>query len=167
MPPVPEFHDTEARLRYLQWQATTSLKLSQIKTDPMERREYLQTVWFESRRAGLSPSLVLSMTDQLSGFRKFNTSAIGARGYMSVLPGITRRLSDGDAASLFHMQTNYRYGCVMLRHYIERRKGDVHAALLDYLAEASINRPRNDKQVIATAREILKGRAKWRVLPDD
>ena len=96
------------------------------------RREFLQTVWYEARRAGLDPQLVLGLIQVESGFRKFAVSQAGARGYMQVMPFWSRLIGDGDAAKLFHMQTNLRFGCVILRHYLDREKGDLFMALGRY-----------------------------------
>ena len=59
-----------------------------------------------------------------SNFRKFAVSSVGARGYMQVMPFWTRVIGDGDPGKLFHMQTNLRFGCVILRHYLDRERGD-------------------------------------------
>jgi soluble lytic murein transglycosylase-like protein len=166
-PPIPSFADAEARLQYLHWVGAMSAKLKDTQTDWLERKEFLQTVWFESRRAGLSPALVLSMIEQLSRFRKFHTTVIDARGYMSLLSGVTKWLGDGDATALFHMQTNLRYGCVLLRHYLDRNRGDVRAAVAQYLAEVSLNKPPRDKEVVTFTRAILTARQKWRYLPGE
>ncbi|MDD5334429.1 MAG: lytic transglycosylase domain-containing protein [Rhodoferax sp.] len=131
-PPVPEFSDTESRLRYLRWLGRVSEHLKKQKPDWNVRKEFLQTVWYESRRAGLEPALVLGLIQVESNFRKFAVSSVGARGYMQVMPFWTRLLGDGDASKLFHMQTNLRFGCVILRHYLDREKGDLFLALGRY-----------------------------------
>ena len=131
-PPVPEFADTEARLHYLRWLGVMSERLKKKKHEWQERREFLQTVWYESRRAGLDTALVLGLIQVESNFRKFAVSRVGARGYMQVMPFWTRVLGDGDAGRLFHMQTNLRFGCVILRHYLERERGDLFMALGRY-----------------------------------
>ena len=92
----------------------------------------MQTIWYESRRAGLDPALVLGLVQVESNFRKFAVSSVGARGYMQIMPFWTRVLGDGDAGKLFHMQTNLRFGCVILRHYLDREKGDLFLALGRY-----------------------------------
>ena len=102
------------------------------KTEWLERKEFLQTVWYESRRAGLDTGLVLGLIQVESNFRKFAVSPVGARGYMQVMPFWTRLIGDGDAAKLFHMQTNLRFGCVILRHYIDRERGNLFMALGRY-----------------------------------
>lgn len=131
-PPVPEFNDTESRLRYLRWLGAMSERLKKKKPEWQVRKEFLQTIWYESKRAGLETSLVLGLVQVESNFRKFAVSSVGARGYMQVMPFWTRVLGDGDAGKLFHMQTNLRFGCVILRHYLDREKGDLFMALGRY-----------------------------------
>ncbi len=131
-PPVPEFASTEARLRYLRWLGEMSSRLKTRKPDWLARKEFLQTVWYESRRAGLDESLVLGLIQVESNFRKYAVSSAGARGYMQVMPFWARVIGDGDASKLFHMQTNLRFGCVILRHYLDREKGDLFMALGRY-----------------------------------
>ncbi len=131
-PPVPEFPDTESRLNYLRWLGQASGRLAKQKSDWNVRREFLQTLWYESRRAGLEPALVLGLVQVESNFRKFAVSSAGARGYMQVMPFWTRVLADGDSGKLFHLQTNLRFGCVILRHYLDREKGDLFLALGRY-----------------------------------
>lgn len=131
-PPIPEFTDTEARLKYLRWLGATSERLKKKKSEWEMRKEFLQTAWYESRRAGLDVALVLGLIQVESNFRKFAVSSVGARGYMQVMPFWTRVLGDGDAGKLFHMQTNLRFGCVILRHYLDREKGDLFLTLGRY-----------------------------------
>ncbi|BDT73242.1 hypothetical protein os4_27900 [Comamonadaceae bacterium OS-4] len=131
-PPIPEFQDTESRLNYLRWLGAMSERLKKKKPEWDVRREFLQTVWYESKRAGLDVSLVMGLIQVESNFRKFAVSSVGARGYMQVMPFWTRVLGDGDAGKLFHMQTNLRFGCVILRHYLERERGDMFLALGRY-----------------------------------
>ena len=131
-PPVPEFKDTDSRLAYLRWLAAMSDRLVKKKAELQIRKEFLQTVWYESRRAGLDVALVLGLIQVESNFRKFAVSVVGARGYMQVMPFWTRVIGDGDASKLFHMQTNLRFGCVILRHYLDREKGDLFMGLGRY-----------------------------------
>ena len=131
-PPRPAFDTIEARLAYLRWLGAMSTRLQRRKAEHMTRVEFLETLWYESKRAGLEPALVLGLVQVESGFRKYAISAAGARGYMQVMPFWTRLIGDGDAASLFHMQTNLRFGCVILRHYLEVERGDLFMALGRY-----------------------------------
>lgn len=131
-PPVPEFRNTETRLAYLRWLGAMSDRLSKKKPEWQIRKEFLQTVWYESKRAGLDVALVLGLIQVESNFRKFAVSRVGARGYMQVMPFWTRVIGDGDVGKLFHMQTNLRFGCVILRHYLDREKGDLFMGLGRY-----------------------------------
>jgi soluble lytic murein transglycosylase-like protein len=131
-PPVPEFSNTEAKLKYLSWLAAMSDRLYKKKTEPQIRQEFLQTVWYESKRAGLDLALVLGLIQVESNFRRHAISVVGARGYMQVMPFWTRVIGDSDPSKLFHMQTNLRFGCVILRHYLDREKGDLFLGLGRY-----------------------------------
>ena len=131
-PPIPEFPDTESRLKYLRWLGVQSEKLKKKKPEWEVRRDFLQAVWYESQRAGLDVALVLGLIQVESNFRKYAVSIVGARGYMQVMPFWTRAIGDGDAGKLFHMQTNLRFGCVILRHYVNIEKGDLFMALGRY-----------------------------------
>jgi soluble lytic murein transglycosylase-like protein len=131
-PPRPAFADVEQRLAYLRWLGAASERLKRRKTEHHTRVEFLQAVWYESRRAGLETALVLGLIQVESGFRKYAISRVGARGYMQVMPFWARLIGDGDVARLFHLQTNLRFGCVILRHYLDREKGDLFMALGRY-----------------------------------
>jgi soluble lytic murein transglycosylase-like protein len=131
-PPVPEFADGVARQAYQRWLAASSARLIRQKPDALVRQEFLQTLWYESRRAGLEPALVLGLVQVESNFRKFAVSSAGARGYMQVMPFWPRLLGHGDSSALFHLQTNLRFGCVILRHYLDRERGDLFLALGRY-----------------------------------
>jgi len=131
-PPEPVFKDTESRLAYLRWLGTMSDRLKKKKPEWQIRKEFLQSVWYESKRAGLDVTLVLGLIQVESNFRKFAVSNVGARGYMQVMPFWTRVIGDGDASKLFHMQTNLRFGCVILRHYLDRERGDLFMGLGRY-----------------------------------
>ena len=131
-PPVPVFPDTESRIAYLRWLGAMSTRLRRRKSDLDTRKEFLQTVWYETKRAGLDTTLVLGLIQVESAFRKYAVSVAGARGYMQVMPFWTRVLSTGDPSVLFHMQTNLRFGCVILRHDLDREQGNLFMALGRY-----------------------------------
>jgi soluble lytic murein transglycosylase-like protein len=131
-PPKPAFADMAARLAYLRWLGEMSQRLKNRKPENVARVDFLETVWYESKRAGLETDLVLGLIQVESGFRKYAISSAGARGYMQVMPFWTRAIGDGDATRLFHMPTNLRFGCVILRHYLDREKGDMFMGLGRY-----------------------------------
>lgn len=131
-PPRPRHDDIDVRIRYLHWLGEMSQRLSTRVRDPQVRRELLEAVWYESTRAGLEPELVLGLMQVESAFRKYAVSNAGARGYMQVMPFWTRVIGDGDPRKLFHMQTNLRYGCSILRMYIDMERGNLFLALGRY-----------------------------------
>ena len=131
-PPKPSFDNMDERLKYLRWLGSVSERLRKRTTEHMTRVDFLEAVWYESKRKGLEPALVLGLIQVESGFRKYAISSAGARGYMQVMPFWARLIGDGDASRLFHMQTNLRFGCVILRHYLDRERGDLFMALGRY-----------------------------------
>ena len=150
-PPPPIFTDTEARLAHLRWLGAQSEKLRKRIHDWPERRDFLQTVWYESRRAGLDTALVLGLIQVESNFRRFAISSVGARGYMQVMPFWSRLIGDGDSGRLFHMQTNLRFGCVILRHYLDRERGNQFMALGRY--NGSRGKPQYPNAVLAARKQ--------------
>jgi soluble lytic murein transglycosylase-like protein len=149
-PPIPQFDDTDARIKYLRWLGAVSHRLRSRKPDASERKEFLQTAWYESKRAGLDPGLVLGLVQVESAFRKYAVSPVGARGYMQVMPFWSRLIGDGDPSALFHMQTNLRFGCVILRHYLDRERGDLFLALGRY--NGSRGKPQYPNAVFAASK---------------
>ena len=131
-PPEPVFATTAARLHYVRWLVEMALRLSRHKVDWRDRKEFLQTVWYEAKRAGLDPGLVLGLIQVESAFRQYAVSPVGARGYMQVMPFWARLIGDGDPGTLFQRQINLRFGCVILRHYLDRENGDLFMALGRY-----------------------------------
>lgn len=153
VPPRPSFADIEERLVYLRWLGAASERLKRRKSETRTRIEFLETLWYEAKRAGLEPALVLGLIQVESGFRKYAISPVGARGYMQIMPFWARLIGDGDAAKLFHMQTNLRFGCVILRHYLDRERGDLFMALGRY--NGSRGRPEYPNAVFVSRQQWL------------
>jgi soluble lytic murein transglycosylase-like protein len=128
------YEKIEDRIRYLNWLGEMSDRLATRRkdVDARTRRELLETIYYEAKRAGLDPAMVLGLIQVESNFRKYAISSADARGLMQVMPFWTRVIGDGDVRKLFHMQTNLRYGCTILRHYIDREKGNLFLALGRY-----------------------------------
>ncbi|MFZ6843929.1 lytic transglycosylase domain-containing protein [Undibacterium sp. RuTC16W] len=146
-PPIPSFDDINARISYLHWLGEMSDRLKRRLPDPQTRQEFLKSVWYESKRAGLEPAMVLGLIQVESGFRKYATSVVGARGYMQVMPFWSRVIGDSDAQKLFQMQSNLRYGCAILRMYIDMEAGNLYLALGRY--NGSRGRPEYPNAVLA------------------
>jgi soluble lytic murein transglycosylase-like protein len=128
----PAFAVSGERLAYLKWLGEMSRRLESRIPEPQVRVELLETAYYEARRAGLEPALVLGLIQVESNFRKYAISSAGARGLMQVMPFWSRTIGDGDARKLFHLQSNLRYGCTILRHYLDRENGDLYLALGRY-----------------------------------
>jgi soluble lytic murein transglycosylase-like protein len=150
-PPRPSFEDSEQRMRYLHWLGDASERLKRRKAELSTRVEFLETAWYESKRAGLEPALVLGLVQVESAFRKYAISSVGARGYMQVMPFWVRVIGDGDVSRLFHLQSNLRFGCVIMRHYLDRERGDLFLALGRY--NGSRGRPEYPNAVFAARRQ--------------
>jgi soluble lytic murein transglycosylase-like protein len=131
-PPHPAFSNIDERIKYLRWLGEMSERLKKRLPDWQMRREFLQTTWYEAKRAGLEPALVLGLIQVESAFRKYAMSPVGAQGYMQVMPFWTRVIGDGDRMKLFNMQTNLRYGCSILRMYLDMEGGNLYLALGRY-----------------------------------
>ena len=120
------------------WIKEMSQRLSKRIPDKETRETLLFTVHYEATRAGLDPHMVLGLIEVESGFRKYAVSNAGARGYMQVMPFWTRAIGTPEH-DLFHLRTNLRYGCIILRHYLDLEKGNLYRALGRY--NGSLGKP--------------------------
>ena len=113
------------------WLADMSSRLASKMPDWPTRRDFLITVQYEATRAGLDPQLVLGLIQLESNFRKYAISSSGARGFMQVMPFWVQQIGDS-GHDLFTLRTNLRYGCTILRHYLDIEQGDLYRALGRY-----------------------------------
>jgi len=120
------------------WLNEMSRRLEKRLPDKSYRMDFLNTVHYEATRAGLDPQLVLGLIEVESGFKKYAVSSAGARGYMQVMPFWVREIGTTEQ-NLFHLRINLRYGCTILRHYLDIEKGDLFRALGRY--NGSLGRP--------------------------
>ncbi len=120
---------TEAEGR--RWLAIMSQRLEKRIPDREFREQFLTSVNYEASRAGLDPQLVLGLIQVESGFKKYAVSSAGARGFMQVMPFWVKSIGTPDQ-NLFHMRVNLRYGCTILRHYLDIEKGNLFRALGRY-----------------------------------
>jgi len=128
------------------WLAEMSRRLEKRIPNREYRIDLLRSVHYEAKRAGLDPQLVLGLMQVESGFRKYAVSSAGARGYMQVMPFWVKLIGRPDD-SLFNLRTNLRYGCTILRHYLDIEKGDLFRALGRY--NGSLGRPEYPNMVRA------------------
>ena len=128
----------KSKLDEVNWLSAMSRRLDIRIRDHKTRIAFLKSVHYEASRAGLDPQLVLSLIQVESGFKKYAVSGAGARGFMQVMPFWVELIgARGDG--LFDMRKNIRYGCTILRHYLDLEKGDLYRALGRY--NGSLGKP--------------------------
>ena len=132
------------------WLAEMSNRLKKRLPNQAYREEFLRTVHYEATRAGLDPQLVLGLIHVESGFKKYAVSSVGARSYMQVMPFWVKSIGSSDH-NLFHLKLNLRYGCTILRHYIDMERGDLYRALGRY--NGSLGKPQYPNLVLGAWRK--------------
>ncbi len=128
------------------WLNEMSRRLEKRLPDREYRLDFLKTAHYEATRAGLDPELVLGLIEVESGFKKYAVSGVGARGYMQVMPFWVKEIGT-DEHNLFHLRINLRYGCTILRHYLDMENGDLYRALGRY--NGSLGQPEYPNMVRA------------------
>jgi soluble lytic murein transglycosylase-like protein len=113
------------------WLNQMSRRLQKTMPDTEYRMNFLKTVHYEATRAGLDPQLVLGLIEVESSFNKYAVSNSGARGYMQVMPFWVKEIGT-KGQNLFHLRVNLRYGCAILRHYLDMENGNLFRALGRY-----------------------------------
>lgn len=132
------------------WVRAMTQRLSGRIGDERATREFLALVRYEATRAGLDPHLVLAVIDVESRFHKYAVSRAGARGLMQVMPFWIDQIGE-KGQNLFHERTNLRYGCTILRFYLDRERGNLANALGRY--NGSLGRPEYPAKVLAALKK--------------
>lgn len=132
------------------WLNQMSVRLQKRIPDETYRKDFLKSVHYEATRAGLDPQVVLGLIQVESGFKKYAVSSVGARGYMQVMPFWVRSIGNNDH-NLFDMRLNLRYGCTILRHYLDIEHGNYFRALGRY--NGSLGKPQYPNMVVNTWRK--------------
>ncbi len=128
---VNEADSFEDRFDAEVWLLDMSTRLERYVRDPEERLHILRLVHAEARRADLEPELVLAVIDVESSFDRYAVSVAGALGLMQVMPFWMDEIGrPGD--NLLHINTNLRYGCTILKYYLDKENGDLRRALGRY-----------------------------------
>lgn len=131
------------------WLKAMSVRLKRRMPDDDLREDFLRTVHYEATRAGLDPQMVLGLIQVESSFNKYAVSPVGARGYMQVMPFWVKTIGSPEH-NLFHLRLNLRYGCTILRHYIDIENGDLYRALGRY--NGSLGQPEYPNMVLSAWR---------------
>jgi soluble lytic murein transglycosylase-like protein len=143
---APRTSAFKSKLDEVDWLSAMSRRLDMRVRDHKTRIAFLKSVHYEASRAGLDPQLVLGLIQVESGFNKYAVSTAGARGFMQVMP-FWIKLIGANGDDLFDIRKNIRYGCVILRHYLDLEKGDLYRALGRY--NGSLGRPEYPRAVEA------------------
>jgi len=146
-------HAFSNALDAVDWLADMAIRMEKLVPSLRTRLDLLRTVHYEASRAGLDPQLVLAVVHVESNFRKYAVSSAGARGYMQVMPFWVELIGKKDD-NLFNLRTNLRYGCVILRHYLDIEHGNLSRALGRY--NGSLGKTKYPNLVLRTMRR------KWR-----
>ena len=134
----------------VKWLQEMSRRLEKRMPDPVMREDFLRTVHYEATRAGRDPQHVQGQIQVESGFKKYAVSSVGARGFMQVMPFWVRSIGNTDH-NLFHLRLNLRYGCTILRHYLDIERGDLYRALGRY--NGSLGQPQYPNLVVGAWRK--------------
>lgn len=113
------------------WLVDMSGRLARLLPDEQQRLEFLRLVHAESRRAKLAPELVLAVIEVESRFDRFAVSVAGAQGLMQIMPFWLDEIGKPED-NLFHVQTNLRMGCTILKYYLDKERGHLVNALARY-----------------------------------
>lgn len=127
------------------WLMDMSTRLKRWMPDSKKRFEFLRVLHSEAKRAGVQPELVLAVIQIESAFNRFAISYVGARGYMQIMPFWKNEIGRPDD-NLMDLHTNLRYGCTILKHYLDREKGDYIRGLARY--NGSLGRTKYPEKVL-------------------
>lgn len=127
--PRPIFDSVAHRI---DWMTEMSRRLARRVPNFEERTDLLKTIRYEAQRVGIDPQIIFALIEVESNFRADAVSYAGAIGLMQVMPFWTDVLSTGSKNELFEPRLNVRYGCLILRHYLDIEKGNLDRALGRY-----------------------------------
>lgn len=127
------------------WLMDMSERLKRWIPDSKKRFQFLRVLHSEANRAGVQPELVLAVIQIESAFDRFALSYVGARGYMQIMPFWKNEIGRPED-NLMDLQTNLRYGCTILKHYLDREKNDHIRGLARY--NGSLGRTKYPEKVL-------------------
>ena len=113
------------------WLKDMSTRLHKIIKEPSKRISLLKQVHHEAKRVKLPPELILSVIQVESNFDRFAISRVGAIGLMQVMPFWLKEIGS-QKDNLFNVRTNLRFGCTILKYYLEKENGNLTYALARY-----------------------------------
>ena len=121
------------------WLNEMSARLTRFIDNELYRRRLLTMIQYEATRADLNPQMVLGLIEVESAFRQYAVSNVGAKGLMQVMP-FWQRYIGNESHNLFDIRTNLRYGCTILRHYLNVENGNIVRALARFNGSLGSNK---------------------------
>ena len=113
------------------WLLDMSSRLTNYIQHQEQRTHLLKAIHKEATQAGLPPELVLAVIQTESSFNRFAVSTAGAQGLMQIMP-FWKEIIGHSRDNLLQIETNLRYGCTILSHYLEKEQGNLSRALARY-----------------------------------
>nr|WP_306671541.1 lytic transglycosylase domain-containing protein [Endozoicomonas sp. ONNA2] len=113
------------------WLIDMSARLARFIKEPELRLKVLKMIHLEASKVDLQPELVLALIQTESAFDQYAVSSAGALGLMQIMP-FWKNVIGQDKDNLITIQTNLRYGCTILRYYLEKENGNLTRALARY-----------------------------------
>lgn len=113
------------------WLMSKSDRLAKFVKEPEKRLNLLRSVHRAATQAGLQPEVVLAVIEVESHFDRFAISHAGAQGIMQVMPFWKHEIGRPED-NLIDLETNLRYGCTILKYYLDKADGRIAEALARY-----------------------------------
>lgn len=113
------------------WLVQKSSILEKYVPDDSKRLQLLHEIHRAAKRVEIPPEFVLAVIQIESHFNSYAVSSVGAQGMMQVMPFWKKEIGR-EQDNLIDVRTNLKYGCTILRHYLDRAKGNWTEALARY-----------------------------------
>ncbi|WP_245929189.1 lytic transglycosylase domain-containing protein [Agarilytica rhodophyticola] len=113
------------------WLVQKSQVLQRFVKDHDERLNMLKEIHRAAKMVDIPPEFILAVIQIESRFDRYAVSSVGAQGMMQVMPFWKKEIGR-ESDNLMDLKTNLKYGCTILKHYLDRAKGDWKEALARY-----------------------------------
>lgn len=123
--------DPTQQIETLTWLSEMSRNIEKRVPNDFYRIRLVKTVLEEANRVEIDPQLVLAVMAIESNFNRYAESGAGAQGLMQVMPFWKNELGS-EQDDLFNPRINIRYGCKILKHYLDRYSPSIPRALAAY-----------------------------------
>ena len=113
------------------WLVSKQDQLARYIDNPEQRLDILQRIHRAAKSVDLQPEIVLALIEVESHFDRFAVSSAGAQGMMQVMPFWKNEIGHPED-NLTDIDTNLKYGCAILKHYMNKTNGRLMDALARY-----------------------------------